>query len=305
MKNSMKHGIAALLIAAAWLIANPAIAALNIFACEPEWGALAKELAGDKGSVYVASTALQDPHRIEARPSLLARARSADLMVCSGAELEIGWLPLLQTQAGNPNIQSGQPGMFEASRQLVLLEVPTRLDRSLGDMHAAGNPHVHLDPRNIAKVAAALAERMAQLDHAEAAYYRDRAKSFLERWQQATARWEKEAAPLKGMPLVVYHKDLSYLINWLGMREVGSLEPKPGLPPTTQHLSELLTQLQRNPAKVVVRSAYNNPQAAEFLAERAKIPAIMLPYTVGGTEQAKDLFGLYDDTLARLLKVAK
>jgi zinc/manganese transport system substrate-binding protein len=301
----MKRGIAALLLAAAWLFAHPAMAALNILACEPEWGALAKELVGNKGSVYVASTALQDPHRIEARPSLLARARSADLMVCSGAELEIGWLPLLQTQAGNPNIQSGQPGMFEAARQLVLLEVPTRLDRSLGDMHAAGNPHVHLDPRNIAKVATALANRMAQLDHAEAAYYQDRAKSFLERWQQATARWEQEAAPLKGMPLVVYHKDLSYLINWLGMREVGSLEPKPGLPPTTSHLSELLTKLEKNPAKVVVRSAYNSPQAAEFLAERAKIPAVMLPYTVGGTEQAKDLFGLYDDTLARLLKVVK
>ena len=226
-------------------------------------------------------------------------------MVCSGAELEIGWLPLLQTQAGNPNIQSGQPGMFEAARQLVLLEVPTRLDRSLGDMHAAGNPHVHLDPRNIAKVAAALADRMAQLDHAEAAYYRDRAKSFLERWQQATARWEKGGRTAQRHAARRVSQGPLVLINWLGMREVGSLEPKPGLPPTTPHLSELLTQLQKNPAKVVVRSAYNNPQAAEFLAERAKIPAIMLPYTVGGTEQAKDLFGLYDDTLARLLKVAK
>jgi zinc/manganese transport system substrate-binding protein len=305
MFNPIKRGLAALLFIAGGLLALPAFANLNILACEPEWGALAKELGGDKVTVSVASTALQDPHRIEARPSLLARARSADLMVCSGAELEIGWLPLLQTQAGNSRIQAGQPGLFEAARQLVLLDVPERLDRSLGDMHAAGNPHVHLDPRNIAKVASALAERMAQLDQAQAAYYRDRAKSFLGRWQEATARWEKEGAPLKGMQLVVYHKDLSYLINWLGMREVGSLEPKPGLPPTTAHLSELLSQLERNPAKVVVRSAYNDPRPAEFLAERAKIPAIMLPYTVGGTEQAKDLFGLYDDTLARLLKVAK
>jgi zinc/manganese transport system substrate-binding protein len=305
MKTTAKRQIAVLLIAAAWLFAGHAQAALNIFACEPEWGALAKELAGNKASVSVAATALQDPHRIEARPSLLARARSADLMVCSGAELESGWLPLLQAQAGNRNIQPGQPGMFEAARHLVLLDVPARLDRALGDVHASGNPHVHLDPRNIAKVAVALADRMAQLDQPEAANYRDRAKSFLERWQQAMARWEKEAAPLKGMPVVVYHKDMSYLINWLGMREVGSLEPKPGLPPTTQHLSELLNRLQKNPAKAILRAAYSDPRPAEFLAERAKIPSVMLPYTVGGTERAKDLFGLYDDTLARLLAVVK
>ncbi|MBI2509038.1 MAG: zinc ABC transporter substrate-binding protein, partial [Betaproteobacteria bacterium] len=136
-----------------WLAAQPALAALNIFACEPEWGALAKELAGDKASIYVATTALQDPHRIEARPSLIARARSADLMVCTGAELEVGWLPLVQAQSGNPAIQSGRPGYFEAARESVLIEIPQRLDRSQGDVHAAGNPHVHLDPANIARVA--------------------------------------------------------------------------------------------------------------------------------------------------------
>ena len=145
-----------------WLAVQPA-AALNIFACEPEWGALAKELAGDKASIYVATTALQDPHRIEAKPSLLARARS-DLVVCTGAELEIGWMPLVQTQSANPKIQAGQPGYFEAARQLMLMDIPQRVDRALGDVHAAGNPHIHLDPANIARVGAALAERMAQLD---------------------------------------------------------------------------------------------------------------------------------------------
>src|SRR5688500_154473 len=156
---------------AAWLIALPAAAALNIFACEPEWGALAKELAGPKATIYVATTALQDPHRIEARPSLIARARSAELVVCTGAELEIGWLPLVQQQSANPAIQSGRPGYFEAARQVALMEAPQRLDRSQGDVHAAGNPHVHLDPRNIGKIAAALAERMAELDRKEAAHY--------------------------------------------------------------------------------------------------------------------------------------
>jgi zinc/manganese transport system substrate-binding protein len=297
----MRHALTLLLCALAW----PASAALSIFACEPEWGALAREIGGDKASVYVATTALQDPHRIEARPSLIARARSADLMVCTGAELEIGWAPLVQSQAGNPKIQPGQPGYFEAAGVVPLLEKPARLDRSLGDIHAAGNPHVHLDPRNIARIAAALGERMSALDAAESAAYRARTKAFLERWSAATARWDKEAAPLRGLPFVVQHRDLAYLSGWLGMREVGSLEPKPGVPPSTAHLAELLERLKQTPAKVVLRSAYNDPRPAEWLAERAKVPAVTLPFTVGGTDRARDLFGLFDDTLARLLAAAR
>jgi zinc/manganese transport system substrate-binding protein len=288
-----------------WLTAQPALAALNIFACTPEWGALSKELGGDKAGIYVATNALQDPHHVEARPSLIARARSADLVVCTGADLEIGWLPLVLTQAGNPKIRVGQPGYFEAARQVALLEIPTLVDRSQGDVHPGGNPHVHLDPRNIAKIAVALSARMAQLDPAEAGNYRARTKAFLERWQQATARWEKEGAPLKGMAVVGYHKNMPYLNQWLGIREVGSLEPKPGLPPTTAHMSELLARLAKDPAKAVVRSAYNDPRAAEWLSENAKIPVVTLPFTVGGSDKAKDLFGLFDDTLSRLLAVAK
>jgi zinc/manganese transport system substrate-binding protein len=287
------------------VLAPSALAALNIFACTPEWGALAKELAGDKANIYNATNALQDPHHVEARPSLIARARSADLVVCTGADLEVGWLPLVLTQAGNAKIRAGQPGNFEASRFVTMLEVPATVDRSQGDVHPGGNPHIHLDPRNIAKVAAALAERMAQLDAGEADGYRQRVKNFLERWQQATARWEKDGAPLKGMAVVGYHKNMTYLNQWLGIREVGSLEPKPGLPPTTAHMSELLARLAKDPAKAVVRSAYNDPRAAEWLTANAKIPAVMLPFTVGGTDKAKDLFGLFDDTLARLLAVAK
>jgi zinc/manganese transport system substrate-binding protein len=302
----MKRYIATLLLAAAALIgATPAYAKLNILSCEPEWAALAREIGGDRVNVSSATTAMQDPHRIEARPSLIARARNADLMVCTGAELEVGWMPLLLSQGGNSKIQVGQPGYFEAAAHASVIEVPSRVDRSMGDVHPAGNPHLHLDPGNIAKVATALSERMAQLDSGQATYYRERTKAFLERWQQATVRWEKQAAPLKGVPVVVYHKDNAYLIKWLGMREVGALEPKPGLPPTTAHLSELLAQLARNPARLVIRSAYNDPRPAEFLAERAKIPAVLLPYTVGGTDQAKDLFGLYEDTVTRLLAATK
>jgi len=301
MRTILKS-VAALSLA---LAALPAAAALNVFACEPEWGALAQELGGDKVSVFSATTALQDPHRIEARPSLIARIRSADLLICSGSELEIGWIPLLLTQSGNSKIQLGSPGYFEASQYVVKIEIPKVIDRALGDIHAAGNPHIHTDPRNIAKVAQALEQRLIQLDGANADAYRSRAKSFLDRWQAAIGRWEQQAAPLKGVPIVVYHKDFSYFINWVGMRETGSLEPRPGIPPTPSHLAELLDQMKVAPAKVIVYSPYNSPQAAEFLSTRANIPTVMMPFTIGGTEKAKDLFGLFDDTIGRLLATVK
>ena len=286
------------------LWALPALAALNIFACTPEWGALARELGGDRVSIYVATTALQDAHRIEARPSLIARARGADLVVCTGAELEAGWLPLVIAQSGNARIRPGQAGYFEAADFVALIEKPEKLDRALGDVHAAGNPHIHLDPRRVAEVAAGLTERLVALDKANRAHFEGQAKSFLERWGQAVATWEKQAAPLKGMPVVVHHRDFTYLLQWLGMREVGALEPKPGLPPSTASLTELLGRLKQTPAKAVLRAAYNDPRASEWLAQRAGIAAVVLPYTVGGSEKAKDLFGLYEDTIARLLATA-
>jgi zinc/manganese transport system substrate-binding protein len=286
-------------------LAWPAAAALNIFACEPEWAALAQELGGDKVSTFSATTALQDPHRLEARPSLISRIRGADLVICSGSELEIGWLPLLFTQGGNDRVQPGSRGYIEASQSVVKLEVPRVIDRSMGDIHPGGNPHVHLDPRNIAKVAAVITERLTQLDARNADAYKARAEDFNKRWEAAMQKWRQQAQPLKGMPIVVYHKDMSYFINWAGMREAGSLEPKPGIPPTPTHLAELVEQMKRSPAKAVVYSPYNNPGAAQFLSQRANIPVVPLPFTVGGSPKAKDLFGLFDDTIERLLAAAK
>jgi len=296
---------AAVLLSLTLMLAQPAFAQLKVLACEPEWAALVQELAADKVSVFSATAALQDAHHIEARPSLIARARNADLVVCSGSELEAGWLPLLLRQSGNERIQPGKPGYLETSQLVPRLEVPKVLDRSLGDIHAAGNPHIHLDPRNIAIVAQVLGDRLAQLDPVNANDYRTRTAAFLARWRDATRRWEAEAAPLKGLTMVVYHKNMSYLSAWLGLREGGSLEPKPGIPPTTAHLADLVARMQIEPANVIVYVAYNNPQAAEYLSARTKIPAVMLPFTVGGSDRAKDLFGLFDDTLARLLAVLK
>jgi zinc/manganese transport system substrate-binding protein len=286
-------------------LAAPALAALNIFATVPEWGALAEELGGDKVKVYTATNALQDPHHVEAKPSLIARARSADLVVATGAELEIGWLPLVTQQAGNPKIQPGKPGYFEATAFVPMLEKPARLDRAEGDVHPGGNPHVQTDPRNIARVAGPLAARLAELDPENAAYYQARQKAFAERWTAAVANWEKQAAPLRGAPILVQHKAFTYLEDWLGLKQVAALEPKPGVEPTTAHLTDVLATLQRQPVKMVIRAAYQSDRASQWIAERAKINAVVLPFTVGGDDAAKNLFALFDDTIARLLKGAQ
>ncbi|MBV9062969.1 MAG: zinc ABC transporter substrate-binding protein, partial [Alphaproteobacteria bacterium] len=291
------------LLGAAFLcgLASPAYANLNVFACEPEWGALSSEIGGDKISVYTATTGAQDPHQIQARPSLIAKARTADITVCEGAELEIGWLPMIIQQANNSKIQPGQPGSFEGTRYVRLLEQPTSLDRALGDIHAAGNPHIQTDPRMMLTVSKALAQRFAQLDPPNAATYNAREADFAKRFTAAIAKWTAEAAPLKGQPIAVQHHAWIYMENWLGLHEVVPLEPRPGVPPSSGYLAEVLQKLQQQPAKFVIRAAYEDDRPSTFIGEKASIPAIVLPFTVGGTEGAKDIFSLYEDTIHRLL----
>jgi zinc/manganese transport system substrate-binding protein len=286
-------------------LALPVQAALKIFATVPEWAALAKEIGGAQADVFAATNGLQDPHHIQARPSLIARARTADLIVATGAELEIGWLPVIQRESGNSRIQVGQSGYFEAAPQVVMLELPTRLDRSEGDVHAGGNPHIQTDPRNFLKIGEALTTRMAELDPAEAAAYRANWASFSQRWRNAIVGWEQRAAPLRGLPIVVQHRAFPYLEAWLGLKEVAALEPKPGVEPSVAQLSRLLTQVAANPPRLVLYSAYQSPQASTWFGREAKVPVVVVPFTVGGNERAKDLFGLFDDTVDRLLSAVK
>lgn len=293
---------AMLLVGAASL---PASAALKVLATTPDWGALTRELGGDQVDVYVATSALQDVHRVEAKPSLVARARSADLVVATGAELEVGWLPVLVQESGNADIQRGARGYFEAASALRLLEVPSQVDRAMGDIHPYGNPHVQLDPHNIQAVAHALTARLSQLDPGQAAYYAARAKDFDARWDAAIRTWEARAAPLKGAQVVIMHRDQVYLCHWLGLVEVASIEPKPGVPPTAAYLGSLVGKLTATPPKLILLNAYNDPKAANWLADRIHVPAVTLPFSVGGAPGARDLFGLYDDTLNKLLAALK
>ncbi|MDR2031869.1 MAG: zinc ABC transporter substrate-binding protein [Azoarcus sp.] len=299
MKHMMKR-LLALWPLCFFLCAAPAAAAVNVLATVPEWGALAREIGGERVEVVSATRASQDPHRIEARPSLIARARTADLLIAVGAELEIGWLPILLRESGNRRIQPGQPGHLEAAALVRLRDVPERIDRAMGDVHAAGDPHFHLDPRNIAPVAEALAERLARLDPAGAESYRANLARFLARWREAIARWEQEGAHLKGVPFLQVHRSFGYLAHWLGLEHRGELEPKPGVEPGSAHLHRLVDRQRHAPAAVILRAAYQDERAGRWVSGHTGIPLVTLPYTVGGTPRAGDLFGLFDDTLARL-----
>ena len=297
--------VAAAILLSLTLAPAPAQAALRVLATTPEWAALTRELGGDKVDVYAATSAFQDVHRVDAKPSLVARARNADLVVAAGAELEIGWLPILLRESGNGRIQPGNPGYFEADANLRLLEVPSAVDRAMGDVHPQGNPHAHLDARNVAVVASALTTRLMAVDGGNAKYYEARGSDFQARWQAAMARWEVQAAPLKGVPVVVIHRDQVYLCHWLGLTEVAAIEPKPGVPPSSSYLAGLVTRLSAAPPKMILRNAYNDSKAVDWLSARIHVPVVLLPYSVGGTPAAKDLFALFDDTINRLTGVTR
>ena len=298
----MKINIALVLLL---LNSFPVFANINIFACEPEWAALSKELGGDNISVISATSGLQDPHHIQARPSLIAKARRADLVVCTGAELEIGWLPLLQRKSGNSSIQTGAQGYFMAADYVRLSDVPKILDRSLGHIHAAGNPHIQTSPLNILQVAKALTQKLQEIDAENAAIYQQRWNDFSQRWEAAIENWQQRALPLRDIPVVVQHNNWSYLFDWLKIKKVAVLESKPGVPPSVEDLNKVLIQLKGKPAKMVINAAYQSSRATDWLVSKTGINKVILPFTIGGDEHSKDLFSLFDDTIQRLLDANK
>ena len=285
------------------LITPAAFAKVDVFACEPEWKSLVETLGGEFVTVYSATTAFQDPHHIEARPSLIAKTRQADLLVCTGADLEIGWLPLLLRQSGNAVIQENELGFFLAASQVERIEVPTELDRSQGDVHAAGNPHVHWDPYRLITIAEALGKRLQAIDPENSTHYEERVVRFVADWQTSITRWEQQADVLRGKRVIVYHKNWSYLLKWLQVDVVGDLEPKPGIPPTSAHLANLLSEMRSNKPDIILMANYQNDKGAQWLSEKTNVPVLRLPFTVGGSEQASNLDALYNEVLSTLVNM--
>ena len=298
----LKKYLGILLVGQLFLVAPlSAESQLNIFACEPEWKALADEIGGDKVKVFSATHAKQDPHHIRARPSLISKIRSADLIFCSGASLEVGWLPILLQKAGK-NVQPGKLGYLMAADYLPLLDIPIEVNRSHGDIHPEGNPHVHLDPHNILIIAKELSYRLESIDPLNATYYSDQLQDFSSRWQESILRWEKELLNFKDKKVIVHHQSFNYLVEWMKLEIIAALETKPGISPSTSHLEFLLGSNKSNPADIIIRTPYDSKNASIWLSEKTGITAIILPYTVGGDDQSNNLFALFDRSIIVLQK---
>ena len=281
---------------------NVAHSMVNIFACEPEWESLAKEIGGEKVKAFSATHAMQNPHYIRARPSLINKSVKADIIFCSGADLEVGWLPLLLQKASG-SVQPGTKGYLMASDFVKMLEKTMVADRTMGDVHPEGNPQVHLNPHNIFLLAKELTKRLELIDATNQSFYRSRFNSFALRWKEAINRWEKNSSDLKGMQVVVHHKTFSYLIDWLELTEVASLEIKPGIPPTASHLERLLQQFKIKSPDAIIRTPFEPDNASIWLSEKTSSPAIVLPYTIKGNDNSTDLFALFENSI-NLLKEA-
>ena len=269
---------------------------INIFACEPEWKSLAEEIGGDKVKAISATHAKQDPHHIRARPSLIAKIRRADLIFCSGAGLEVGWMPIL-LQKANSKVQPGKLGYLMASNYTPVIDIPDKVDRSHGDVHPEGNPHVHLDPNNILLVAKELNKRLAVIDSINKNYYQENYNNFINRWKKSLLRWEKDIESIKDQRIIIHHKSFDYLFNWMELDEVAALEVKPGIPPTASHLKNILQDINNNPADIIVISPYDPSEGALWLSKQTKIPVVTLPYTIGGNEESINLFALFDSSI--------
>lgn len=300
MKSSL-----CVLLAVVWgmTMSSPATADVRVFACEPEWAALAREVGGDKVSAYSATHARQDPHHIRARPSLISRIRRADLVFCSGADLEVGWLPLLMQRGARGSVQPGTTGYLMAADHVPVLEIPAVVDRSLGDVHPGGNPHVHMNPENLVILAKELSGRLAKIDPPNAEFYQKRLTDFQNEWRTAINGWKSRASRLSGMPIIVHHKSFTYLIDWIGLKEVATLEVKPGIPPTASHLNGLLQTTGAQKVKAILRTPYDPADASEWLSSKTGIAALKMPYTVERDAPPGSLAKLFNDSIAVLEKV--
>ncbi len=275
--------------------AAPAAAKLNVVGTTEDMAALAREVGGDHVNVDAIARGYQDPHFVEPKPSFLLRLQKADLLVAVGRQLEIGWLPALMTQSRNPKIQIGAPGYLDASLTCDILEIPTvEVTRAMGDVHPVGNPHYWLDPENGRRIAKAIQEKLSQLDPADAAYFAQRYGDFDRRLAEAEKRWDAKMAPFRGRQVVTYHNSWPNFAKRFGLKVVGYVEPKPGIPPTPSHTLELIAFMKEQKVKAILVEPYFDSRTPESIARQTGAQALQLMPSVGGVKEIKTYFDLFD-----------
>jgi zinc/manganese transport system substrate-binding protein len=282
----------------ALLLATPALAGLNVVATLPWIGSLTREIGGDQVRVTTLVKPNQDPHLVEAKPSMILAGRKADILMYNGLDLEIGYLPLILESARNPKIVPGKSGNFDCSRFVQAIEKPTAVDRSMGDVHPLGNPHYYFSPANVLRVAQGMADALAELDRANADYYRQNLKAFSAKFAQKQMKWQ--ALGLRGKKFVAYHKLFEYLAAESGFRIVGYVEPKPGIPPSAAHVESLIESMKNERPDGILTTSYYGKKESESIGGKTGVKVILLPGDVGAMAGTDDWFAFMDKTLTSL-----
>jgi zinc/manganese transport system substrate-binding protein len=279
---------------------------LKVIGTTEDLASIAREVAGDKASVESLSRGYQDPHFVEAKPSFVLKLNKADLLIAVGRELEIGWLPPLITQSRNAKIQPGADGYLDASLNARILEMPTgQLTRAMGDVHPSGNPHFWLDPENGKHVAKAVAEKLSELDHANASYYAQREADFEKRLTEAEARWTAMMAPYKGTKVVTYHRSWPNFAEHFGLEVIGYVEPKPGIPPSPSHTIDVINAMKRQNVKIIMVEPYFDLKTPDSIARETGARVLVMPPSVGGEKEITDYIKLFDYDLKLLTDAIK
>lgn len=279
-------------------LAAPAFATVNVVATLPWIGSLAREIGKDKVTVTTLVKPSQDPHMIEAKPSMILAGRKADIIMYNGLDLEIGYLPQILESARNPRIVPGKPGNLDLSQFVRVIEKPTAVDRSMGDVHSLGNPHYHFSPANMLRVADGMATALAALDQANADFYRANFKSFSERLAEKQKLWS--AIPLKGKKYVAYHKLFEYLAASYGFKIIAYVEQKPGIPPSAGHIESLIEQMKTARPNGLLTTNYYGKKEAEALSAKTGVKVLTLPADVGSLPGTGDWLSFMDVVLADL-----
>jgi len=296
----MKRSLSAILICAAFLSSLASARPLHVVAAYRYIGDLVEKIGGSNVRVFSLARGDYNPHVIIPRPSFIAQIRNADLLIISGAQLEIGWMPPLLRQANNPAVQTGEPGFLDLSQYVTLIDVPTSVSRELGDVHPEGNPHFYLDPENIPPLAKAIKDKLIQLDSQNASYYEGRYREFSELWGKKLVEWNQKMTPLRNTRVVEYHKTYDYFLHRYKFQIAGTVEPLPGIPPTSRHIEHLETVLTAAPARFVLQDVYNPDDASRHLAEKFNMKLVVLPHDVGSVKETNSIFSLFDELVRRI-----
>ena len=292
-----------LLIVIGW--ASVVHAKLNIVASTPDIGAVTKEIGKDKVEVTSIAKPTEDPHFVDAKPSFIVKLNKADMLIEGGLQLEIGWLPNLVVGARNQKILSGEKGYLIASAGVPIIEVPTTADRAMGDVHPMGNPHFMIDPLNGKIVAMHICERLCQIDPSNCTYYKDNLKDFTKRLDQKLSEWQKMLEPFRGTKIVTYHKTFPYFAQRFNLHVVGTLEPKPGIPPSPTHINSLIPMMKNEGVKLILIEQFRERKVPEFVAAQTGAKVVILPIMVGGQKETDDYLALFDYTINQIVSALK